>query len=249
MERLQRAILGPRQSGCEDARGQGRRKNGVTVKGSAGFLERVKQTFKAVYGPVAIEVDDDIDGDGDGADDYNSIWSLVSNLYWDLSAAWGIFDDEARSVAVKCAIDNFLESLDKMRMPEEKAQAQKADRLIKAMIAVAAFKTASEAEEKAGKRHSKTDQDTINAARDAHAKTTKALANASKSAEMIGDALAKLGSTMSDDDDDTKATAVVDQSLESPAFTVGEPNRKGIASTIEAKAKSRKPPTPRSPRS
>ena len=98
---------------------KGGKKDGVTVTGRPSFIAKLQETWKAIFGPVGVDVADDIDNDGDGADDYNGICSLVSNLYYDISAAWGISDAEARSSAVKIAIDNFLDDIDAARSGED----------------------------------------------------------------------------------------------------------------------------------
>ena len=98
---------------------KGGKKDGVTVTGRPSFIAKLQETWKAIFGPVGVDVADDIDNDGDGADDYNGICSLVSNLYYDISAAWGIADQEARASAVKIAIDNFLDAIDAARSGED----------------------------------------------------------------------------------------------------------------------------------
>lgn len=172
---------------------KGGKKDGLSVKGSPGFIARLTDAVKAVFGPVAVDVDDDIDNDGDGADDYNAIACAVQSLSYDIGSAWGIGDAEARSVAVKCAIDNFLECLDQMRGMDEKAAP-----IVKG-IALALVTEAM----KAGRRHSNADQATIDSARDAHGKLGKALTTAGNAHAKLGDALSQLGSAQSSDDDET----------------------------------------------
>lgn len=85
----------------------------VEIKGSAGFVALFQERMKAYYGPVAVTDQNDIDDDT--ADLYNEIYSVVSNLYYDLNAAWGILDSQARSIACCAAIDNALDQLDELR--------------------------------------------------------------------------------------------------------------------------------------
>lgn len=75
--------------------------------------------------PVSINVPDDIDGDDDGAEDYNAIASALCRVNYDIQAAFGIGDDEARSLAIVAAIRSFLNGLDALRAgDEEKAGAR-----------------------------------------------------------------------------------------------------------------------------
>lgn len=69
--------------------------------------------------PVTSEVDDDIDDDGDGAADYNAITTAIFRVSADISAASQIDDGDARSLAVKTAIDGFLAELDAFRISDE----------------------------------------------------------------------------------------------------------------------------------
>jgi hypothetical protein len=125
-------------------------KDGLQVKGSGKFLERLKETVKGVFGPVSVDVDDDIDNDGDGSDDYNQIAGMVQTLAWDINSAWGISDAEARAVGVKCAIDNFLDSLDDLRGSDDDSKGAPIDKGLALALVTSALK--------AGKRHSAADQ-------------------------------------------------------------------------------------------
>lgn len=64
------------------------------------------------------EAADNIDGDGDGPEDYNQIVSAVCSLYYDLSGCYQISSDAARSSAIVACIDEFLAGLDKARAPK-----------------------------------------------------------------------------------------------------------------------------------
>jgi hypothetical protein len=59
------------------------------------------------WGVVLDDVPDNIDGDGDGAQDYQLIYELLSATYYDLQSAVWMTNDEARSVAVVKLIDSF----------------------------------------------------------------------------------------------------------------------------------------------
>lgn len=101
----------------------------LAVKGapSGGFLNRFIETLKG-WGssgwPVSAPVPDNVDGDGDGQDDYNAIVGVLTNTYYDLSAAMSISDDAARAAAVCAVIDNFKACLDRMYAGEAKAGAR-----------------------------------------------------------------------------------------------------------------------------
>ncbi len=89
----------------------------LTVKGDAqkSFVSRFFDSLKAKGYIMADNTPDDIDHDGDGADDYEQIISLVSTLFYDLQSAMCISDEQARTIGIKTAIDNFLAALDEMR--------------------------------------------------------------------------------------------------------------------------------------
>ena len=87
-------------------------------------------------------VPDNIDGDGDGAEDYEQIVSILSGTYYDLQQVMYVNDSEARSMAITTVIDNFLERLDDVRSGGD-----------------GAMKGGAAA--KAGARHSKADMATI----------------------------------------------------------------------------------------
>lgn len=165
----------------------------------------VDMAKKAGGFPVSSDVPDDIDNDDDGADDYNQIVGCVCSLYYDLSSAMGICDDQSRSFAIKIAIDNFLKSLDDLRSGEDDD----------AM--------------KAGKRHSAADQAKIDAASDAHDKMGKAIEAMQKAHAAMGENLDGLKPQAADSkdgaygDDAEKAQAV--KALE--AFSPGEVGEDG----------------------
>lgn len=122
------------------------------VKGGKkpGFMTRLSETMKAYFSapdtfqyPVSTDVQDDIDNDGDGAQDYNDIASALCRVSYDIQQASCIGDDNARSIAIKVAIDCFLDELKECL---------------------------SGGSEKAGARHSKADLEHLNAMKEAHAK-------------------------------------------------------------------------------
>jgi hypothetical protein len=88
------------------------------------FLERLLQ--KAGVFPVSADVPDDIDSDNDGSDDYNEIVQNVCSLYYDLQAACQIQDENARSMAIKTAIDGFKEEFLEMCAGAEDDESAKA---------------------------------------------------------------------------------------------------------------------------
>ena len=99
----------------------------LTVKGDAqkSFVSRFFDSLKAKGYIMADNTPDDIDHDGDGAADYEAIITLVGTLYYDLQSAMCISDEQARTIGIKTAIDNFLAALDEMRGDKdgEKAKA------------------------------------------------------------------------------------------------------------------------------
>lgn len=97
--------------------------------------------------PVSVDVPDNIDNDGDGADDYNAICSAICAVACDLQSACAISDDDARSAAVVKAIDSFLDGLDDLRGGEDA--------------------------EKAGARHSAADLASLQSVAEAHAEIAK----------------------------------------------------------------------------
>ncbi len=112
---------------------------------------------KAGEWPVTEDVADGVDGDGDGADDYNELTTLLSRTFQDLQQAMYLDSDKARSNAVKTVLDEFKEKI-------EAAYAGK------------------DADKKAGARHSAADKarldsmgDKIGAMAKAHAKMGKQL--------------------------------------------------------------------------
>ncbi len=98
----------------------------LTVKGEPqkSFLSRFFEAMKAKGWIMPENTPDDIDHDGDGAQDYEQIISLVQTLYYDLQSGICISDEQARMLAVKTAIDNFIAALDEMR-GDDKAKAGK----------------------------------------------------------------------------------------------------------------------------
>jgi len=179
--------------------------------------KKPEEVLKSWYtdGPVVGDVPDNIDGDGDGASDYNTIVALVTSMGYDLSNACWIQDDDGRSAAVVAIIDNFLEELDKIRTGDSTG--------------------------KAGKRHNAADQASIDAANDAHGKLTKALAKAVDHAQAIGEAITALGSSKStvdqgdvapddqSDDEKAKAAAAKAEALGAlVAWTPGDVGEDGL---------------------
>lgn len=59
---------------------------------------------------VSIDVPDDIDNDGDGAEDYETCARLIQQAYSDLSSAWGIYSDSARAALVVAVVKSFREA-------------------------------------------------------------------------------------------------------------------------------------------
>lgn len=93
---------------------------GEPVEAKPSFLERLATVFgagksdgpavateKGWYIPDDVDVPDKIDGDGDGADDYDAIASLLCATYYDIQAAWGIGGESARVACIVAAIDTF----------------------------------------------------------------------------------------------------------------------------------------------
>ena len=89
----------------------------LMVKGApTPWLSKFVENMKTAKGALVDDgVPDRIDNDGDGADDYEAIVSLLMRTNYDLQSACGISDSAARSVAITTVIDNLLESLDAMR--------------------------------------------------------------------------------------------------------------------------------------
>lgn len=115
-------------------------KGNIFVRALRAFKGYFPQNFSY---PVSVDVLDDIDNDGDGADDYNALFGAISAVGYDLQNACGMADEDARSEAIKTAIDKFLAELDAFR---------------------------SGVAQKAGARHSKADQEHIDAMKEMHAK-------------------------------------------------------------------------------
>jgi hypothetical protein len=133
----------------------------LSVKGGErGLVSKAVEALKAYFAsnndlvdvrpyPVS-EAEDNIDNDGDGPEDYNQICYALCGVYNDISQAWCINDDSARSAAIVKAIDSFLLGLDALRAGDDS--------------------------EKAGARHSASDKAHIAALKDAHAKMAEHLA-------------------------------------------------------------------------
>jgi hypothetical protein len=116
------------------------------------FLDKLASTIKGFY--VKEGVPDNIDGDGDGAADYEQILCLIRDMGNDLSSACWMNDPEMRSAAIVAGIDSFIERFDDLRTGKEDLLTGKA-----------------------GARHSKADYEQlgymavhIDAAKKAHAK-------------------------------------------------------------------------------
>jgi chemotaxis protein histidine kinase CheA len=93
----------------------------------AGKVENALEKLKGYFAsnndlprayPVT-EAADDIDNDGDGADDYNEIASALCQVAYDINQAYSISDDGARSCAIVAAIKSFLLGLDALRAGDE----------------------------------------------------------------------------------------------------------------------------------
>lgn len=114
--------------------------------------------------PVTVAADN-IDGDGDGPEDYNQICSALCAVFCDIQAASGISDDEARSSAIVGCVDAFLKGLDGMRSGKD-----------------------DDGSEKSGARHSAADTETLGKIAAAHQSMLNQM-------EAIGGALTELGVT------------------------------------------------------
>lgn len=79
------------------------------------MMERFATTLKGMFIADGATVPDKIDGDGDGAEDYDRIAVLMMNTYYDLSASWQLSGESARTAAVVASIDTFLANLDDVR--------------------------------------------------------------------------------------------------------------------------------------
>ena len=153
----------------------------LVVKGAAkpNFLERVLSVFKGGEWPVSSDVADDVDNDGDGADDYNELVSLLARTYSDLQSCMGIMDDDTRSAAMKVAIDGFKAQIDAIYAGED------------------------DDADKAGARHSAADKATIDKLGE-HLQEAK---NAVAAASDAHAALMPADTSGEEDDDTTKAAA------------------------------------------
>ena len=173
----------------------------------ASFLEKLISRAQKGW-LVNDDVPDNIDGDGDGAEDYEQIISILSSTYYDLQQVMYVNDSEARSMAITTCIDNFLERLDDVRSGGD-----------------GAMKSGTV---KAGARHSKADMATIGKMGDTadammkHAKAMKGhvatLTAPPADAEDAQDGGKDDGTGK--DDEATKAAAVakVVASVDTPAF-------------------------------
>lgn len=170
---------------------KGGTKDGLTVAGgSKGFLAKFGDRLKSLFGAESVE-------ETDKASPNDERCGLVANLYYDLCAAAGIGDAEAREAAISAALDNFDEAW--------------------------SGSTAT----KAGRRHSSTDQAHINAISDAHSRLVKIAAQADKvragMKEHI-DALAVKNQSPNEDaegqDESGKAKLVVDPTVEAGTVIV-----------------------------
>lgn len=117
--------------------------------------------------PVSSDVPDDIDGDGDGASDYNDIVSLMGQAFSDLQTICCVSEEATRSAAIVQCVQRFLSALDEIRSGDDA--------------------------DKAGARHSAADKARIAAIADAHGKMAKAVNALTKAHAAIGDNLQKLG--------------------------------------------------------
>ena len=82
---------------------------------SPSFLDRLVAAFKGRSDKgwlVKDDTPDNVDGDGDGATDYEQLASLISGASYDLQSATCISDPDARSVAITTALDNFKKNID-----------------------------------------------------------------------------------------------------------------------------------------
>lgn len=83
---------------------KGGTKDGLTVAGgSKGFLAKLGESLKSLFGAESVE-------ETDKASSNDGRCSMVANLYFDLCAASGISDEEARDAAISAALDNFDEA-------------------------------------------------------------------------------------------------------------------------------------------
>ena len=87
----------------------------VTLKAGIDDATHVLYLSKGWLIPDDILVEDKIDGDGDGGEDYSQIAGLIMSTNYDLSSASGISNDTARVAAVVATIDACLANLDDIR--------------------------------------------------------------------------------------------------------------------------------------
>jgi hypothetical protein len=79
------------------------------------FLDRFAKAVKGWFIGNDVEVEDNIDGDGDGAQDYEAIAWLIVNTYQDLAAGFNVMGESGRAALVVATIDTFLANLDDIR--------------------------------------------------------------------------------------------------------------------------------------
>ncbi len=79
------------------------------------FLDRFATAIKGWFIADDVEVEDNIDGDGDGAEDYERIAWLVISAAGDLQQGFSVSGDTARAALVVATIDTFLSNLDDVR--------------------------------------------------------------------------------------------------------------------------------------
>ena len=120
---------------------------------------------------------DNIDGDGDGAEDYEKLVSLLMGTYYDLSSAMNISGESARAAAITTTIDTFRKNFEDVCGGGDGDVA------------------------KAGARHSKVDQKHIDAISDHAGKMKKALGTFGKHADAIASHTAALQPTAPDGND------------------------------------------------
>ncbi len=123
----------------------------LSVKGEKSKIAQAIDVIKSYFvdgdasGYPVAQAADNIDHDGDGPSDYNAICSAICNVFYDLQAAMGISDNQARSSAIVSCIDAFLAGLDAMRSGKD------------------------DDTQKSGARHSAADTETLGKIASAHA--------------------------------------------------------------------------------
>jgi hypothetical protein len=159
---------------------------------SQSFLDRLVSAFKSKGYLVKDDAPDNVDGDGDGATDYEQLAKLVTGVTYDMNAAYGISDPDARSIATTTALDNFKKNLDDVYSGGDGTAAWKA-----------------------GARHSKADAAHIDAIGAAATTMAEASAQLNDASQEIAGHVAALSSKPAQKDVDGDDTAKGDDETDS----------------------------------